>query len=543
MEEKRWYKWYDKGVPYHIDYPKLPLKDFFNRNAGARPEKPYLLFRDRTITYGQANAMAKRLAQGLMSLGVRKGDRVAFMMHNIPEYVISLQSLYKIGAIAVPMNPNYTLHELTHQFNDSGSETVIIAAPFASKAVELRSSNKTPLKNIIVVDLASSSLDQPDLIDFYALIEKSPEIEPDIEVFPEDIAMLQYTGGTTGLSKGCCLTNFNLLAIAYQDYVWFKPAFPDNNMVNLAAIPFYHIYGFNTSININMIAGGTIVIVDLPTPDNLLENINHFKPNFFAAVPAMIYALNQHPGITSSEIKSIKGMICGSSPLAVEAMKKFEELAQTVITEGYGMSETSNVLTCNPMFTKRKPGTVGIPWPDVDIKIVDLEDGVTEVPIGEPGELIARGPQIMIGYWQNPEETAKVFRDGWLYTGDIATMDEDGYITIVDRKKDMILCSGFNVYPREIDEVLYGHPKVLDACTIGIPDPKRGETPKAFIVLKPGETMTEEEVKEYCRQFLAPYKVPTEVAFIDELPRTSVGKPMRRALRDQELAKLKEKQQ
>lgn len=542
MEEKRWYKWYDKGVPYHIDYPKLPLKDFFNRNAGARPEKPYLLFYDRTITYGQANAMAKRLAQGLMSLGVKKGDRVAFMMHNIPEYVISLQSLFKLGAIAVPMNPNYTLHELTHQFNDSGSETVIVAAPFASKAVELRASDKTPLQNIIVVDLASSSLNEPEVIDFYTLIEKSPETEPDIEVFPEDIAMLQYTGGTTGLSKGCCLTNFNLLAMAYQDYFWFKPALPDNNFVNLAAIPFYHIYGFNTSINLNMIAGGTIVIVDLPTPDNLLATINRFKPTFLAAVPAMIYALNQHPDITTSEIKSIKAIISGSSPLAVEAMKKFEELAQAVITEGYGMSETSNVLTCNPMFTQRKPGTVGIPGPDVDIKIVDLEDGVTEVPLGQPGELIARGPQIMTGYWQNPEETAKVFRDGWLYTGDIATMDEDGYITIVDRKKDMILCSGFNVYPREIDEVLYGHPKILDACTIGIPDPKRGETPKAFIVLKPGETMTEEEVKEYCRQFLAPYKVPTEVAFIDELPRTSVGKPMRRALRDQELAKIKEKQ-
>lgn len=536
--ERRWYKWYDEGVPQHIDYPKLPLKDFFNRNAGAAPEKPYLLFKDRVITYGEANSLAKRLVQGLLSLGVQKGDRVAFMIPNLPEYVISLQAVYKAGMIAVPLNPLYTVPELVHQLKDSGAGTVITYAPYAQKAVTIMNEKMAEVRQVIIIDQKASGLSGENIYDFYQLIDSSPDKEPLIDVFPEDIAMLQYTGGTTGVSKGCCLTNFNLLAMAYQDYAWFSVSIPDHQFVVLAAIPLYHIYGFNTSINMNMIAGGTIIIVDIPTPDNLIENINRFKPNYFAAVPAMIYGLNQHPKIRESEVKSIRGMICGSSPLAVEAMKKFEELAQTVITEGYGLSETSNVLTCNPMFTKRKPGTVGLPWPDVDIKIVDLEEGTKEMPIGEPGELIAKGPQIMIGYWNNPEETAKVLRDGWLYTGDIATMDEDGYITIVDRKKDMILCSGFNVYPREIDEVMYGHPKVLDACTIGIPDPKRGETVKVFLVLKPGESMTKEEVIDYCRQFLAPYKVPTEVEFITELPRTSVGKPMRRALREQEIAKM-----
>ena len=232
-------------------------------------------------------------------------------------------------------------------------------------------------------------------------------------------------------------------------------------------------------------------------------------------------------------------MICGSSPLAVEGLNTFEALSGAVITEGYGLSETSNVLTCTPFYTKRIVGSVGLPWPDVDIRIVDLEEGIKDMPVGEPGELIAQGPQIMSGYWQNPEETANALRDGWLYTGDIATMDEDGFITIVDRKKDMILCSGFNVFCRELDEVMYTHPKVLDACAIGIPDPKRGETPKMFLILKPGQTMTEEEVKEYCRKSLAPYKVPTHVEFIEELPRTSVGKPMRNALRQQEKAKNK----
>ncbi|NLB88162.1 MAG: long-chain fatty acid--CoA ligase, partial [Syntrophomonadaceae bacterium] len=299
----------------------------------------------------------------------------------------------------------------------------------------------------------------------------------------------------------------------------------------------YHIYGFNTSVNINMVAGGNIIVVNDPSPNGLIHNINKHEPNFFAAVPAMIYGLNNHPDVSNSKIREIKAMICGSSPLAIEGIKRFEELSGAAITEGYGLSESSNVLTCTPLYTKRIVGSVGIPWPDVDIRIVDLENGTEDMPTGEPGELIAKGPQIMSGYWKNPEETAIALRDGWLYTGDIATMDEDGYIFIVDRKKDMILCSGFNVFCREIDEVLYTHPKVLDACTIGIPDPKRGETPKVFVILRPGETMTEDEVKEHCRKSLAPYKVPTHVEFIEELPRTSVGKPMRNALRQQELAK------
>lgn len=538
--ERSWYAFYDEGVGHSIDYPGLPMKAHFSKWVAKNPDKPYLIWGDKQLTYKEANSIACKLSSSIISLGYVKGDRIALMTTNLPEYVICLQACWKLGAAIVPTNPMYTVPELTHQFGDSGTKIVFAEAQFANKVVEIIKNGKTSIEKLVVIQTANKvEFPAADYIfDYNDLVAEGEDKEPDIEVTSADLSMLQYTGGTTGLSKGCLLSNSNLEAMAYQDVEWFKPPFAiSEEIVAMAAMPLYHIYGFNTSVNMMMVAGGTIIVVNGPSPDNLLKNINEHEPNYFAAVPAMIYGLNNHPDIGKSKIKSIKAMICGSSPLAVEGLNTFEKLSGAVITEGYGLSETSNVLTCTPFYTKRKIGSVGLPWPDVDIKIVDLEEGTKEMPNGEPGELIAKGPQIMSGYWNNPEETANVLRDGWLYTGDIATIDDDGFITIVDRKKDMILCSGFNVFCREIDEVMYKNPKVLDACAIGIPDPKRGETPKIFIILKPGQTMTEDEVKDYCRQYLAPYKVPTHVEFINELPRTSVGKPMRNALRQQEKAK------
>ncbi len=541
--DRVWYKFYDKGVPHSIDYPGKPLKDYFNEWVAKNPDKTYLIWGDKELSYSEANVMAQKAATAIIKLGYQKGDRIALMTTNLFEYVILLQACYKIGAAIVPTNPMYTIPELTHQFADSEATIVFAEDRFADKVAEIMSSGKTAIRNLIIIDsrTGTAPISGIGILRYESLISTGDPVEPEIEVDPSDLTMLQYTGGTTGLSKGCMLSNSNLEAMAWQDTVWFSPPFEKpEDMRIMCAMPLYHIYGFNTSVNINMVAGGNIIIVNGPTPDNLLKNINEHEPNFFAAVPAMIYGLNSHPDIGDSKIKKIKGMICGSSPLAVEGLNRFEQLSGAAIIEGYGMSETSNVLTCTPMFTKRIIGSVGIPWPDVDIRIVDLDTGKKDMPVGEPGELIAKGPQIMSAYWKNPEETDNVLRDGWLFTGDIATMDEDGYITIVDRKKDMILCSGFNVFCREIDEVLYTHPKVQDACAIGIPDPKRGETPKIFVILKPGETMTEDEVKEHCRQSLAPYKVPTHVEFIDELPRTSVGKPMRNALKQKELQKIQQ---
>lgn len=538
--DRPWYRFYDEGVPSSIDYPKKAMRDYFNEWAQKNPDKLYLIYEDQQLTYQECNSIARKLASSLLGLGYQKGDRIALMSTNIPQYVLAEQTCFKLGAAIVPTNPMYTIPELTHQFRDSGTSIVIVEAKFAEKVIKIFQDGACSIRNIIIIQEGDRiEVEKTEyILDYDELLDRGEDKEPDIPVQSEDLAMLQYTGGTTGVSKGCMLSNANLEAMAWQDTVWFTPPFDSpEDMVDMAAMPLYHIYGYNTSVNTQMVAGGTLIIVNGPTPDNLLKNINKHEPNFFACVPAMIYGLNQHPDVANSKIKSIKALICGSSPLAVDGLTRFEEISGAVITEGYGLSETSNVLTCTPMFTKRKIGSVGPPWPDVDIRIVDLEEGTKDMPIGEPGELIAKGPQIMSAYWQNPEETANTIRDGWLYTGDIATMDEDGYITIVDRKKDMILCSGFNVFCREIDEVMYTHPKVLDACAIGIPDPKRGETPKVFIIVKPGKTMTEEEVKEHCHKSLARYKVPTHVEFIDELPRTTVGKPMRNALRQKEKEK------
>jgi len=536
-----WLKWYDSGVPHNIDYPKVPLKDKFNENADATPDRACIIIEDKVITYEQANDMSRRFANALLGLGVKKGDRVALMSPNFPQYIIGLEACYKIGAIVVPVNPQATEKEIAHQFSDSGTETVLVWGGVAQKSINVMDSGETPLKNIIVfkaADSADISLTE-NIHDYDILLSSSLNVEPHITVTPGDIAMLQYTGGTTGVSKGCKLSNYNVLSIACQDHEWFSPCYRDEPcLISLCCMPLYHIYGFNTNVNINKIAGGTVVLVTQPTPGNIIEAINKHEPNYYAAVPAMIFGLNQHPDTPKSKIRSLKGMICGSSPLAVEAMKRFEELSGAVITEGYGLSETSNVLSCTPM-GKRKVGSVGLPWPDVDIRIVDLETGKEDLPLGEPGELIAKGPTIMSGYWKNPDETAIALRDGWLYTGDIAYMDEDGFIFIVDRKKDMILCSGFNVYPREIDEILYAIPGVLSACTVGVPDPKRGETVKAFIVKQPDIDLTEENVISFCKERLSAYKVPKMVEFIDELPLTGVGKPMRNELRRREIEKLK----
>jgi len=459
------------------------------------------------------------------------------MAPNVPQYVLSLQALYKIGAIEVPTNPLYTIRELDLQFKDSGTETVIVMAAFADKAIQLMRDPTSPVKRVIAFQLPTGPVEVEkgeNIYDFNQLVMSASEAEPDIEILPDDVARLQYTGGTTGVPKGCVLTNKMIFSQAIRTATWTSGGFkliPFDEVRTLCAIPLNHIYGFNANVNVCLYTGGTIVLVPQPTPDNLLEAIKRHKPTLFASVPAMIIGLNNHPDIANSDITSVKGIFCGSAPLPVETLKEFERLTGGRILEGYGLSETVNILTVNPVFTMRKYGSCGIPWPDTDLVVVDVETGTKVMPRGEMGELIARGPQVITEYWQNPEETANAIRDGWFYTGDIVTMDEDGFVYIVDRKKDMILCSGFNVYPREVDEVLFAHPKVLEACAVGVPDPKRGETVKAFVVPKPGETLTAEEIIAHCRQNLVAYKVPTIVEFIDAIPRTSVGKPDRKALK------------
>jgi long-chain acyl-CoA synthetase len=536
MEDKKmdrpWHAFYSKNVPPTITYPKITLNELFNRNADRHPNKPHLIFKHVSLSYGTCNTMARALANGLLERGVAKGDRVALMMPNIPQYPIALMACYKMGAIAVPANPLYTVPELITQFKDSGTESVIVLASFADKVIQVVKHGGTSVERVIVVQAPDARVDLDDvesIVDLDALLTRSDDREPDITVKPEDIAMLQYTGGTTGVPKGCVLTHANLVAMLEQTGVCVSVLCPVDQIRTLAAIPLYHVYGMNMNINLNLYAGGTMVLVPQPTPDNILKAIHRHHPTIWAAVPAMVQGILNHPDIGNSGIGSMKAVFCGGAPLAGEVMSRFADLSGIKICEGYGLSETSNILTANPEI--QKPGSVGIPWPDVDVRIVDPETGTQDMPPGERGEIIAKGPQIMAGYWNNPEETEKTLRNGWLYTGDIGYMDEDGYLFILDRKKDMLICSGFNVYPREIEEVLYCHPGISEACVIGVLDEKRGQTVKAFVVPKPGLAMTAEALTDYCKERLAPYKVPKIVEFIDQLPRTPVGKPDRKALR------------
>ena len=536
---KPWFALYDKGVPYSCIYPPLSIKQMFNSCAERNPERDYLIVGDTRLPYGLVNMMARKTANALTQLGVKKGDRVALMSPNVPQYVIAFEACAKIGAIVVQVNPLAAGPEVDHYIRDSGAETIIVMAAFAKGPIDILKAKNTPLRNVIAFQVPSGAVEVESgsgILDFNEVVGAGEDSEPSVDVGPSDTLILQYTGGTTGLSKGCVLTNENLVSIAYQESYWMSPIIgTDEHLRCLAAVPLYHIYGFNMNVNVNHVYGGTIILVPQPSTDNVLAAINQHEPNLFPAVPTMIIGLNQHPDIKASKVGSVKGVVSGSAPLPLEAMRTFEELSGAVITEGYGMSETSNIVTANPLTTVRKPGGVGLPFPDNDVRIVDIDTGTIDMPLGEPGELLCKGPTVMKEYWNNPEETAKTLRDGWLSTGDIAYMDTDGHIFIVDRKKDMVLSSGFNVYPREIDELMYTHPKVLQACSFGIPDPKRGESLKLALVLKPGEELTAEEARAFCKESLSGYKVPTEVVFLDALPVTAVGKPDRKKLRQMQL--------
>ncbi|MDI9480741.1 MAG: long-chain-fatty-acid--CoA ligase [Syntrophomonadaceae bacterium] len=530
-----WESRLDPEGPIHYEYPPYPPKWWFNKWAEETPDKPYILMGDIVLPYGVCNDMSRRIANALLDLGVKKGDRVAIMAPNVPQYVLALQALFKTGMIEVPTNPLYTIPELAHQFADSGTETVIVMAMFASKAIELLKDPKSPVKRVIYFQVPSGPVEVESgegIYDLNELLANASNAEPDIEVTGDDIARLQYTGGTTGVPKGCVLTHAMIMSQAIRTSTISARGFTavsKEDYRTLGAIPLNHVYGFNFIVSVNLYTGGNMVLVAVPNADNLLEAIQKNKPTIFAAVPAMIIGLINHPDIANADISSLKGMFCGSAPLAVETLKEFERLTGGHIIEGYGLSETLNIITANA-FNTRKYGSCGLVWPDTDLVIVDVDTGTQVMPRGELGEIVTRGPQVITEYWQNPEETAAAIRGGWLYTGDIGYIDEEGFVFIVDRKKDIIISSGFNVYPRDVEEVLFAHPKIVEACVIGVPDPKRGEAVKAFISLKEGETMTAEEVIAYCRESLAPYKVPSLVEFMDALPRTTVGKADKKAL-------------
>ncbi len=536
MSRPLWLAGYDDKVEMFPKYAIEPPKWWFNKWAAEQPDKPYVMQGHTVLTYGGVNEMSRRLGNALMGLGIKKGDRVAIMSPNMPEYVISIQALLKIGAIEVPANQLDTFTELMVQFNDSSPETVIVPSMYASKAIEVMKDPSSTIKRVVVFQLAGVPKVEtaPNIYDFDQIIMAASNTEPEVQLTMDDIVRLQYTGGTTGIPKGCVLTNHNVMSMALRMCQWVTNNGTTMNGADnrsLACIPLNHIFGFMSNVGFNLYCGGSMVTIPATSPDTVLDAVEKHKPTIFPTVPTLIIGMLNHHRFKDADIKFPGGVFCGGSPLPVEVLAAFEEMTNCRIVEGYGMAESCQQVTANSGHSIRKIGSVGVPYADTDVLIVDGEIGHELMPVGEPGELIWRGPQMMREYWNNPEATANTIRDGWLYTGDIARMDEDGFVWIVDRKKDMIICSGFNVYPRDIDDVCYAMPEIKDACTIGIPHPSRGETVKVYVVLKEGAQLNKRELIARCREKLAPYKVPTDVEFVQDLPRTPAGKPDRKALR------------
>jgi long-chain acyl-CoA synthetase len=557
-QSKPWLKSYEKGVPEAIRYEEICMPDILDRTAKQFPEKTALIFQGFTLSFRQLKDMVDRFAACLTTFGVKQGDAVALLLPNVIPCVAAYFAILKIGAISVMNNPLYSDPELDHQFNDSGAKVLVTLDLLGNRMIDLRP--KTKIKQIVYTSigdylpfpknllfplvakkkkLAADVKAATDVFKWKDCIAKYAPNPPAVKIGFEDVAMYQYTGGTTGVSKGVMLTHANLSKQVQQLKAWF-PAFNNGTEIMLGALPYFHVFGLSVSMNFSIHMGFAQVLVPRPQPEPLLESIRNFRPTFAPLVPTMYIGMLNHPDLKKTDMSCIKGAFSGSAPLPVEVIHDFEKATGAVIVEGFGMTETTPVTHVNPFHGgARKVGSIGVPISDTLCRIVDLEDGVKDMPIGERGELIVKGPQIMKGYRGMPAETANTLKDGWIYTGDIATMDEDGYFYIVDRKKDMIISGGFNVYPRDIDEIYYDHPKVQEACSIGIPDPKRGENVKLFIVLKEGETATQEEMIEFGKTKLAAFKLPTEVEFRKELPKTNVGKILRKQLKADEMEKRK----
>jgi long-chain acyl-CoA synthetase len=549
-QDKPWLTSYEKGVPEFVEYEEVCLPAFLERSAERFPDRSALNFQGYRIEFRQLKEMVDRFASALSGFGVTRGDRVALLLPNTIPCVAAYYAVLKIGAIAVMNNPLYSDRELDHQFNDSGAKLLVTLDLLGNRMIDLRP--KTHIKQIVITSigdylpfpknwlfplvakkkkLAADVKPADDVFGWKSVLADHRPNPPAVTLGFEDVAMYQYTGGTTGVSKGVMLTHANLSKNVQQCRAWF-PTFKEGAEVMLGALPFFHVFGLTTAMNFAIYMGWEDILVPKPQPEQLLEAIGKYKPTFAPLVPTMYIGILNHPHIDRTPLTSIKGCFSGSAPLPVEVIRDFEKRTGAVIVEGYGLTETAPVTHINPFAGgKRKVGSIGLPIPDTECRIVDLSDARTDLPTGETGELMVKGPQVMTGYWNKPEATAETLVDGWLHTGDIAQMDAEGYFYIVDRKKDMIISGGYNVYPRDIEEVFFEHPKVQEATAIGIPHPKRGETVKVFIVLKEGATATQEEMIAFCHEKLAKYKWPTEVEFRTELPKSNVGKVLKKELR------------
>ena len=548
-QDKPWIAHYDKGVPANIKFNNILLTDDLDSAARDYPQRVAFISQDYKITYAELKDMVYRFATCLTAFGIRKGDSVAIHLPNMIQTVAAFYASLKIGAKAVMNNPLYTPAELEYQFNDSESKVLITLDLLANTMIDLRP--KTKIKQIVYAsfgDYIPSSTDPatvlavkpkeaPEVYAWKEVIAQYPPNPPQVNVTFDDVAILQYTSGVTGVSKGAMLTHGNLSKQVQQIDASDPTVKRGDKEIFLGAIPFFHVYGLSTVMNLTIHYAYTCPILARPTPETLFDAIRKYRPTVACLVPTMFIGLLAHPEFDKLDLTCLKRICSGSAPLPVEVFNEFAKRSGAQISEGFGLTEASPTTHAHPFDGKKKAGSIGLPYPNTECRIVDIDTGQKDVPVGEAGELIIRGPQVMKGYWKKPEETAIALRNGWLYTGDIAKMDEEGYFFVVDRKKDMIISGGYNVYPRDIDEVLYAHPKILEACAVGVPHPTRGEQVKAFVVLREGQTATEQEIIDYCATKLAKYKLPTMVEFRKELPKNNVGKILRKTLREQEVAK------
>jgi long-chain acyl-CoA synthetase len=552
-----WLASYPPGVPESYDYPLVPLTRFLDDAAQDFPHTEAVEFLGYSLSYRELRDQVDRFAAALRQLGVGKGDRVGIVLPNCPQHVVAVFAILRLGAIVAENNPLYTEAELEHQINDAGCTVLVILDPVYQRIARLK--GKLPTVRHVIATGIQDALPFPKNLLFplrgrkdgtyYAIGEgegvlrmsdliarTAPTVEQ-AQVDPrEDVAMLVYTGGTTGVSKGVMLTHFNLVANAFQARLWMPDVQAGRENI-LCILPFFHSYGLTTELTLGVLSAATLTLLPRFDLGMALRAIDKRKPTLFPGVPTMYVALNSAPDVRKYDLTSVRACLSGAAPLPVEVAKQFEDLTGAKLREGYGLTETSPITHANPIYGKAKKGSIGLPVTDTVCAIVDLDDPTKLVEPGQPGELAIWGPQVMKGYWRRPDATEDMIREGWLLTGDVAQIDDEGYFAIVDRKKDMIIAGGFNIYPRDIEEVLYEHPKVQKAVVAGIPDPYRGETVKAYIVLKTGQRATEQEMDAWCREKLAAYKVPKQYEFRAELPETMVGKVLRRLLIDEELAK------
>src|SRR5690625_3117945 len=546
---KPWLKNYPEEIPKTMEYSKEPLHHFLIESANRAPDLKAVHFQGKELSFKELLSEAKKIANYLQSLGLKKGDRVASMLPNTPQAVITYYGTLLAGGTVVQVNPLFTERELEYLMKDSGAKFIVCLDILVPRVTAVK--EKTDLEHVIVTRIADYLPFPKNLI--YPFIQKreynlvvkveesadthvwrniikhTTEDYKEIEIDTEnDLALLQYTGGTTGKPKGVMLTHLNLVSNTQMARQWISKAEQDKEIV-LGVLPFFHVYGMTTVMNLSIMYGAKMILLPKFDPEEVLKTIEKHKTTLFPGAPTIYIGLINHPKIDQYDLSSVKACISGSASLPLDVQEKFEEITQGKLVEGYGLTETSPVTHANPIWGKRVNGSIGLPWPDTDAKIVK-EGTLEELPVGEVGEIAVKGPQVMKGYWNNEEETAEVLRDGWLLTGDMGRMDEKGFFYVVDRKSDMIIAGGFNIYPREVEEVLFEHTGIQEATVIGVPDDYRGETVKAVIVPKKGHELDKDELNEYCRKHLAAYKVPRIYEFREELPKTIVGKVLKRQL-------------